>query len=159
MSELLPGLAGHLPVFNSNEPVPFRLTPNMQHFLGPILVDGVLASGIMAFGRCLTEPEYDLDQQLCLFARDEVMTWIHGRGKQWTHEESFMQSVSHNIGVVVSRAEMLACKAEREQPVLNAQAGQAPITAPVVQTVSNLISKATQGARLARMQETFMPWF
>lgn len=29
----------------------------MQQFLGPITTEGILASGIMAIARCLTEPE------------------------------------------------------------------------------------------------------
>jgi hypothetical protein len=38
--------------------------PNMQHFLGPIFTEGLLTSGIMAIGRCLTEPEVNpLDAQ------------------------------------------------------------------------------------------------
>lgn len=40
-----------------NEATPFRLTPNMQHFLNPIGIEGLLTSGIMAIARSLTEPE------------------------------------------------------------------------------------------------------
>jgi hypothetical protein len=29
----------------------------MQTFLGPIFTEGILTSGILAIGRCLTEPE------------------------------------------------------------------------------------------------------
>ncbi|KAH9951586.1 hypothetical protein B0H21DRAFT_818036 [Amylocystis lapponica] len=158
MSELLPGLSGQAPVLHSGEAIPFRFTPNMQHFLGPILGEGVLASGIMAFGRCLTEPEYDLEQQLCLFARDEVMTWIHGRGKG-IFDAAFRANVGSNIDGIVKRAETLGCKIEREQPVPNSQPGQPPVTTPVLQTVLGLISTATNPLHLARMPEMFLPWF
>lgn len=57
MSELLPGVANQAPVFASNDIVPFRFTPNMQKFVGPVFQEGVLVTGIMAIGRCLTEPE------------------------------------------------------------------------------------------------------
>ena len=40
-----------------NEATPFRLTPNMQHFLNPIGIEGLLTSGIIAIARSLTEPE------------------------------------------------------------------------------------------------------
>ena len=46
-----------MPVFATSDVVPFRFTPNIQHFIGPILTEGILTSGIMAIGRCLTEPE------------------------------------------------------------------------------------------------------
>jgi transformation/transcription domain-associated protein len=55
MSEV--GLASTAPVFATNDAVPFRLSPNIQHFIGPIGIEGILTSGIMAIGRCLTEPE------------------------------------------------------------------------------------------------------
>jgi transformation/transcription domain-associated protein len=115
MSELLPGVANQAPVFASNDVVPFRFTPNMQNFLGPIFTEGILTSGLMSIGRCLTEPEFELEQQLCLFARDEVMTWLHGRGKAWTLDMSLRVHVAANIDGVVKRAETVACKVERDQ--------------------------------------------
>lgn len=44
-------------MFASNDAVPFRFTPNMQRFLGPVFTEGLLATGIMVIGRCLTEPD------------------------------------------------------------------------------------------------------
>ncbi len=51
------GLSAQNAIFGTPEAVPFRFTPNLQHLLGPILTEGILASGLMAIGRCLTEPE------------------------------------------------------------------------------------------------------
>lgn len=62
MTELLPGISSNLPVFATSDVVPFRLTPNMQTFLGPIFTEGILTAGIMAISRSLTEPEVS-----CLF--------------------------------------------------------------------------------------------
>lgn len=45
------------PICVTGELVPFRLTPNMQHFIGPVFTEGILASGIMTIARCLSEPE------------------------------------------------------------------------------------------------------
>ncbi|KAI0921097.1 hypothetical protein AcW2_006184 [Taiwanofungus camphoratus] len=156
MSEVIPGVAGHAPIFASNDAIPFRLTPNIQHFLGPVLIDGIVACGIMAIGRCLTEPEFDLEQQLCLFARDEVMVWAQGRGKPWTFDLSFRTNVAANIDGVVKRAEVLACKITREQAISNAQN---PTTTPVLDTVTKMISAATQPINLTKMSEMFIPWF
>ncbi|KZT05505.1 atypical/PIKK/TRRAP protein kinase [Laetiporus sulphureus 93-53] len=150
MSELLPaGINSQVPVFASNDAVPFRLTPNIQHFLGPIVTEGILAVGIMAIGRCLTEPDYDLEQQLCLFARDEMMMWLQTRKGQMTYDVSFRSNVAAAIDGIVKRAEVLACKLEREQAW----------NTPVLQTVINLISSATNPLNLLKMTETFLPWF
>ena len=45
------------------------------------------------------------------------MTWLHGRGKPWTFDLSFRTSVAESIKGVVTRAETLACKLEREQVI------------------------------------------
>ncbi|OBZ70424.1 Transcription-associated protein 1 [Grifola frondosa] len=159
MSEILPGLAPQAPVFFSNDTVPFRLTPNMQHFLGPVLTEGLLAPGIMTIGRCLTEPDYELEQYLCLFARDEVITWLHQhhRGKMPTPiDSSFRKQVATCIEGVVKRAETMACKVEREQA---GQSTQNPTTTPATQTVTNLIGLATNPVNLMRMSDLFLPWF
>ncbi|KAI0335467.1 atypical/PIKK/TRRAP protein kinase [Cubamyces sp. BRFM 1775] len=159
MSEILPGLTPQAPYFTSADAVPFRFTPNLQHFLGPILTEGILACGIMSIGRCLTEPENELEHQLCLFARDEVMTWLHQhhRGKVPQIDMSFRLNVATNIEGVVKRAETMACKIEREQAL---QPGsQNTTTTPIVQTVANLISTATNPLNLVRMTEAFVPWF
>jgi transformation/transcription domain-associated protein len=50
-------MAGPEPVYSNNETVPFRFTPNMQRFVGPIFTEGLLTSGMMAIGRALTDPE------------------------------------------------------------------------------------------------------
>ena len=48
---------GYAPILASADAVPFRFTPNMQNFIGPICTEGILTSNLMAIGRCLTEPE------------------------------------------------------------------------------------------------------
>ncbi|OCH94107.1 atypical/PIKK/TRRAP protein kinase [Obba rivulosa] len=156
MTELLPGAAAYAPVLAANDAVPFRFTPNLQHFLGPIFTEGILAAGIMAYGRCLTEPEYDLEQQLCLFARDEVSHWLSSRGKPWSYDLTFRQFAAALTDGVVKRAEAMACKVEREQAMNNPQN---PPNVPVLQTVTNMISTATNPIQLMKMTEIFVPWY
>ena len=37
--------------------LPFRLTPNLQDFITPIGIEGLLTASMLALGRGLTEPE------------------------------------------------------------------------------------------------------
>ncbi|KAF9453072.1 FAT-domain-containing protein [Macrolepiota fuliginosa MF-IS2] len=157
MTELLPGISSGLPVFATSDVVPFRLTSNMQTFLGPIFTEGILTSGIMAIARSLTEPEYTLEQQLCLFGRDEVISWMTMQRRPWmVGDAAFRQGVAANIDGVVKRAEVMACKTERENQLQN---NGATATVPVVQTITNLISTATNPVQLAKMGELYLPWF
>ncbi|KDR83700.1 hypothetical protein GALMADRAFT_236040 [Galerina marginata CBS 339.88] len=156
MTELFPGINSQAPLFATSDVVPFRLTPNMQNFLGPIFTEGLLASGIMAIGRSLTEPEFDLEQQLCLLSRDEVTTWFQMRARPWQVDNQFRQCVVSHIDNIVKRAENLSCKLERDNAQLN---NGMTVNTPVVQTVTNLISAATNPIQLAKMGELYQPWF
>ncbi len=85
----------------------------------------------------------------------------------------FRKYVASNIEGVVQRAETMACKSERESvrasfalfvALLNhLQALQTnvnnPAVVPVIQTVTNLISSATNPLQLAKMGELYHPWF
>lgn len=53
-SELLPFMSSTRPYFQNPEPVPFRLTPNLQTLMGPIMTEGVFTCALMAIARCLT---------------------------------------------------------------------------------------------------------
>ncbi|KDQ21071.1 hypothetical protein BOTBODRAFT_142417 [Botryobasidium botryosum FD-172 SS1] len=152
MSELLPSFSNNIPIFASPDAVPFRFTPNMQHFLTPIGIEGLLTSGIMSIGRCLTEPEFDLDQQLSLFIRDEVLTWYNSHQKQQTNDLVFRDHIAQNVEAIVKKAEILSCRLERDMGNANS-----PMTA--VQSITNLISEATNPQNLAKMGEAWYPWF
>ena len=43
------------------------------------------------------------------------MTWLHAKGKQWTFDLAFRTNVAANIEGIVKRAEVIACKVEREE--------------------------------------------
>ncbi|KAI0698576.1 hypothetical protein BC835DRAFT_1541792 [Cytidiella melzeri] len=158
MSEVLPGQGPQHPVCYTSEAVPFRLTGNMQHFIGPVFTEGILASGMMTIARCLTEPEYELDQQLCLHARDEVITWLVMTKRPLVFDLAFRTHVSAHVDSVVKKAEIMACKVEREQ-AMNLQYLQGSNATPVFHSVTNLISTATNPLMMARMNEHFMFWY
>jgi transformation/transcription domain-associated protein len=91
MSEILPGAqivstfdhapnanrtatAAGTPIITSSEAVPFRLTPNMQHFITKTGVEGTVTAVLTALSKSLTGPEFDLSGILTIFLRDEVGT-------------------------------------------------------------------------------------
>ncbi|GIZ38419.1 hypothetical protein CKM354_000183600 [Cercospora kikuchii] len=53
-SELLPFMLSQRPMLHQPEPVPFRLTPNLQVLMGPIHTEGIFTCALMAIARCLT---------------------------------------------------------------------------------------------------------
>ncbi|KAH9045426.1 hypothetical protein EDB85DRAFT_2130014 [Lactarius pseudohatsudake] len=167
MSELLPGmgipaallsLTNQLPVFASHDVVPFRFTPNLQHFIGDCFTEGILISAMMAMGHALSEPQSDVGDQLCLFARDEMITWLQARSRTWTVDLAFRQNVQVNIDTIMKRIETMGCKIEHDQAKNNPGA-PAPSMNSVMGTIINLVASATDPINLMKMTEIYSPWF
>src|ERR1700722_6579879 len=99
------------------------------------------------------------------------MTWLQGRGKPWTFDVSFRSNVAANIDGVVKRAETMACKLERDKVCKTVELkgglfcvflrAQNPNngSVPVEQTITNLISMATNPIHLMKMSDVYLPWF
>ncbi|KAG1474893.1 hypothetical protein G6F56_000065 [Rhizopus delemar] len=149
MTEFLPGWNTANPVFGNGEAIPFRFTPNIQDFITPIGIEGPFASCLMATARCLTEPDFQLDQYICLFVRDELATW-HLANHRSVTDVQFRERVNSNVLQVQTKAQFLSCKADREKTL---SAGK-----PLNQNVIDLISQASNPQKMAQMECTWMPW-
>ncbi|KAK2759686.1 histone acetylase complex subunit, partial [Colletotrichum kahawae] len=144
-SELMAYMSAAKPFFHNPEPVPFRLTPNLQTLMGPLATEGIFSCALMAIARCLTEPEYELEHALTLFVRDEMIFWFTSshRTVQMT-ENQLRESVQVNSDSVVKRAFSLA-----QSPVGNL---------PANQTVIDLVAKAVNPMNLAQCDALWMPY-
>ncbi|KAI8643328.1 hypothetical protein BD408DRAFT_342632 [Parasitella parasitica] len=149
MTELLPGWNSANPLFGNGEAIPFRFTPNIQEFMTPIGIEGLFTSCLMATARCLTEPEFELDQYLCLFVRDELATW-HLANHRSVTDVQFRERINTNVLQVQTKAQFLSCKADKEKTL---NAGK-----PLNQNVIDLISQASNPQKMAQMECTWMPW-
>jgi transformation/transcription domain-associated protein len=144
-SELLASMASAKPTFHNPEPVPFRLTPNLQTLMGPMATEGIFTIAIMAIARSLTEPEFDLEQQLSLFVRDEMIFWFTSSHRAGSMAEGQLRdTVQMNSEIIVKRALSLA---------------QAPLgMLPANQTVIDLVAKAVNPMYLAQADALWMPY-
>lgn len=79
----LTGFTSGQPTIASTESVPFRLTPNMQHFITRTGIEGVVVACITAIAKSLSAPEFELDGTLHLFVRDEVSSPVLKRSKRY----------------------------------------------------------------------------
>ncbi|OAD77362.1 hypothetical protein PHYBLDRAFT_36397 [Phycomyces blakesleeanus NRRL 1555(-)] len=149
MTELLPGWNQANPMFGNGEAIPFRFTPNIQEFITPVGIEGLFTSCLMATARSLTEPELELDQYLSLFVRDELVTW-HMANHRSVTDVQFRERVNNNVLQIMTKAQFLSCKAERENTI-NANK-------PTNQNVIDLISQASNPQKMGQMECTWMPW-
>lgn len=145
-AELMPFMPINQPYFKNPEPVPFRLTPNLHSLMGPLAVEGIYSSSIMAIARCLAESEQELSYALTLFVRDEMIYWFtSNRHAQQMTEDKLRRSVLANVDLVAKRAASLA-----HTPSGNL---------PAYQTVIDLIAKATNPVNLAMCDVLWMAFF
>ncbi|KAI1500909.1 FAT domain-containing protein [Biscogniauxia marginata] len=144
-SELMSFMAPGKPYFHNPEPVPFRLTPNLQTLMGPLATEGIFSCSIMAIARCLTEPEFELEHALTLFVRDEVIFWFTSSHRAiHLNENQLRDTVQTNCDIVVKRAVSLA-----QSPVGNL---------PANQTVIDLVARAVNPMNLAQCDALWMPY-
>lgn len=150
-----------------NEPVPFRFTPNMQRFIGPHGVEGLLTSSLIAIAGALTESEYDLEHRLSIFVREEINTYVASmtedagpeltpdRFRSWftmsksdqrTHLREYTLSA---IDAIVRKAKVVSAQYER--------ARQPSSVVPVCQSVVELLIMASNPANLSKTDPLFVP--
>ncbi len=137
-------MASTRPLFHNPEPVPFRLTPNLQTLMGPLATEGIFSCAIMAIARCLTEPEGELEQQLSIFVRDEMIFWFTQQHRGGLQEAQLRQTVQQNSDVVVKKAMSLARPPEGNLPAN--------------QTVIDLVSRAVDPVNLSQCDALWMPY-
>ncbi|POR36026.1 Transcription-associated protein 1 [Tolypocladium paradoxum] len=143
-SELMSFMNASKPFFTNPEPVPFRLTPNLQVLMGPLATEGIFACSLMAIARCLTEPEHELEHALTLFVRDEMIFWLTSSHRNGISESQLRDSVQLNSDSIVKRAASLA-----HNPSGNL---------PANQTVIDAIAKAVNPMNLAQCDALWMPY-
>lgn len=143
-SELMSYMGASKPFFHNPEPVPFRLTPNLQTLMGPLATEGIFACSLMAIARCLTEPEYELEHALTLFIRDEMIFWLTSNHRSNISESQLRDTVQVNSDSIVKRAISLA-----HNPSGNLPANQTAIDA---------IAKAVNPLNLAQCDVLWMPY-
>lgn len=143
-TELIPTINPAKAFFYNPEQVPFRFTPNIQTLLGPIATEGVFACAMMAIARCLTEPRHELEQQLSIFVRDEMMYWATAQHRGVLPVQQLRDLVYNNSEIIVNRAVSLASPPEGNLPAN--------------QTTIDLISKAVNPQHLATCDALWMPY-
>ncbi|KAL9103081.1 MAG: hypothetical protein Q9163_001848 [Psora crenata] len=144
-SELIPALVSQRPVFGTTEFVPFRLTPNLQTLMGPLATEGLFSAALMAVAGCLTEvhePGNELEQQLSIFVRDEMIFWHSQQRQPIPVENQLREYVQDNVELVVKKAVSLARPPEG--------------TLPANQTVVDLVAKAVDPKALAAVDALWM---
>ncbi|KAJ6743967.1 ATAXIA TELANGIECTASIA MUTATED ATM -RELATED [Salix purpurea] len=110
-----------------NEPVPFRLTRNMQAFFSHFGVEGLIVSAMCAAAQAVVSPKQSqhLWHQLAMFFRDELLSWSWRRplglnlgpatSGSSMNPADFKHKVTTNVDHVISRITKIAPQSLSEE--------------------------------------------
>ncbi|KAG0682333.1 transcription-associated protein 1 [Kluyveromyces marxianus] len=137
-------LPNSAPVFHNNEPVPFRMTPNIQKLIGDSAMEGIFSVGLFVIARALMEPDHELNTYLSLFIRDEVISWYSSINRSIVEDPHLYAIVLTNVDLIIRKV---------------AQFGHMSSTPSVsTQYVLDAISAAVSPRNLAKCDQSFMAW-
>jgi len=150
-TDMFPSVLPNQTEFGHTEAVPFRFTPNIQQFLTRQNIEGLLTASLMAIGKVLVERESELEYNLSIFIRDEVLSWNAIAQAKMSEDFKVNEAISKNIDIVVKRSRLLACEMERK--TIDPSNPQ-----PVCQSIIELINLASSLPKLYSMDPSWLPW-
>ncbi|CAM6100600.1 unnamed protein product [Calypogeia fissa] len=147
-----------------SEPVPFRLTRNLQTFFTPFGVEGFFVSSMCAAAQAIVSSKNQhMQHQLAMFFRDELISW------SWRSRPPGLPNVPAAGGI--SSAELKLKVTANVEQVMNRIKGIAPQCFPeeeensteppqsVQRGVTELVEAALRPKSLCMMDPTWHPWF
>ncbi|KAI8873655.1 hypothetical protein GQ42DRAFT_117628 [Ramicandelaber brevisporus] len=142
-----------------DDEVPFRLTPNLQHFITKVGMAGPFSSAIVSLARALTKrgDTAELEGLLQLFLRDELLLWLANAKRTTNDPRRIFEIVCANSDVITRRVAMMACRGTNSPATAT---GLAPNAGdPIDQPVIDLMRHAVNPMSLANMGMQWLPWF
>ncbi|KAJ2262807.1 transcription-associated protein 1 [Coemansia sp. RSA 376] len=137
-------------LMHNMEPVPFRLTPNIQAFVTELGLEGIVPFAIYKVMSRFTEIEHLLRDFLDLYVRDELISIPTVKPLAAANPLALVEMCERNVKLIVHRAgqlaEMLPAKDVQEKDLSPMQ--------PLVQ----LLSQAVAPSNLSKMDFGWMPW-
>ncbi|KAK3007679.1 hypothetical protein RJ639_014816 [Escallonia herrerae] len=149
-----------------NEPVPFRLTRNLQAFFSHFGVEGLIVSAMCAAAQAVVSPKQNqhIWHHLAMFFRDELLSWSWRRplgmplapvvGGGSLNPVDFRQKISTNVDHVIGRISGIAPQyvSEEEENVVDPPQS-------LQRGVTELVEAALTHRNLCMMDPTWHPWF
>lgn len=138
-------LPADAPIFHNNEPVPFRLTPNIQKLIGDSALEGIFAIDIFVISRALMEPDNELNTYLTLFIRDEIISWFSNLHRPIAENPQLREMVQTNVDLIIRKVAQLGHLSSNP--------------AVTTQFILDCISSAVNPRNLAKSDLSYLPWF
>ena len=136
---------------DEKKPLPFRLTCNIENFIGPFLMKGIFAPAMASAAAAICANEQENEQSLQVLFRDDIVSWYLSKSSQRDGSQRTMQELERQLSDRVKKNVYLVHSRLRECVATEG-------SATVDTGVHKLISIATSPERLADMPLNFAPW-
>merc|ERR1712072_1100287 len=145
------------PLFDSNgngecsEPVPFRMSRNIQVLLTPFCLEGIFVTTIASCAQAMNDERALIVPHLSIFFRDELLNWSWRRLRSpGPNPMDLKAMVKANVSAVSAR--FLRCSPQ-EQLVKNGVSTQ-----HLHKGAYDLVERAVNPENLCRLDSTWHPW-
>jgi len=134
--------------------VPFRLTRNIEEFIGPFVMKGIFITAMASAASAIHANENSLEPSLQLLCRDDIVSWYLSKSSQREGSQRSTQELERQLSDRVKKNVHLVLSRLRECAVNNDI--QHDTTAD--DGVRKLISLATSPHNLVAMPSNYAPW-
>jgi len=140
-------------LINKDE-VPFRLTPNIEKFLSPWLVDGIFGASLIACAACLLKHSVPFKNYLYLYIRDDLLSRLCIKLKVLTEpEQRKLEQRLFKSNIIIDNANLIL---QNISSLMQADKKKQELFTKAVET---LIEISVNKEKLAVMPAHWMPWF
>ncbi|KAJ1953987.1 hypothetical protein EC988_002681, partial [Linderina pennispora] len=137
-------------LIHSKEPVPFRLTPNIQAFVTELGLEGILPFAVHKVADRFASEEYLLRDFLDLYVTDELLHMPTVKALAASNPQALVEMCERNVQLITHRVKQLV---EILPPEKVHELGASPMQ-PLIQ----LFMQAVDPTNLAKMDFLWMPW-
>jgi len=135
---------------DANRPVPFRLTPNIQEFITPVGINGVITHCMIAVARCLVQPQFSVNSYFKAVLKDELIGWNKKKQDEQNPLATSSQSEIDNELLITLVTNASNAMMTRLQNLAIFENGESKVT--------TLISAACNPDNTCRMDPAWHPW-
>jgi phosphatidylinositol kinase/protein kinase (PI-3 family) len=143
--------------------IPFRLTPNIQSLIGPLLLQGRFIPSMVTVASALNNAHNDLEPALRLLLRDDIVAWYTSKSmskpdaKTRDLEKQLMDRIMRNVMNIQTRIAECAPKVSSGEEEENKKK-EVLKKDPVDLKVKELVKEATDPRRLCMMPSNYQAW-
>jgi transformation/transcription domain-associated protein len=138
--------------------VPFRLTRNIEEFIGPFLMKGIVTPAMASAATAICKNESNLEQALQLLCRDDIVSWYLSKSSQREGSQRSTQDLERQLADRVKKNVLLIQSRFHECAVKSIRDDVEKRDSTCDKGVKKLLSIATSAENVVSMPLNYAGW-